>query len=554
MSSGRTNTRTFRRRARLALSLFCVASLARCTGERAGADANADRPVQGGTLVVAGPNDLQGMNGLTATEAYTHDILLNVLFLPLVRLSATGDYEPALARSWDWEGDTVVTFHLRDDVRWHDGQKTLAHDVAFTFERARDSATAFPNLEDLEPWRGVTVLDSLTVRFSLVPHIDPLLAWAFLPIMPKHALDSIAPERLTQAAFNHQPVGNGPFRFVEYRAGDRWVFEANPDHPAGLGGRPHVDRFVWRIIPDNAAQLTELLTGNVDLILAPRAEELTKLESQPGVKPLVRTSRMYHFIGWNGKDTPLGDARVRRALTLAIDRNEILQVLRGGRGQLAAGPIAPFHWAYTDSVQPLPFDTTAAKALLAEAGLRDTNGDGRLELPDGRPFNIEMKVAASNAFNRDVAQMIQSDLAAVGVTLTLRPTEFSTLIDDISSPARRFQAVLMGWNADFRINLNDTFHSAALGGPYQLASYRNVALDALLDTLDGITDRAQAVPRWHRVQRILRDDQPWTFLYYVPSLYAMRERVRGVEMDARGTFITLPAWWLADATALSATN
>lgn len=525
------------------LALGLMAALTGCGGDAA----DGARPVHGGTLVIAGPNDLGGMNALVAQEAYTQDVLLHALFLPLVRIGPDMEYEPALAESWTWEGDSAVTFRIRPGVRWHDGHATTARDVVFTFERARDPETAFPNASDLALWRTIEATDSMTVRLTVEPHIDPLLTWAFLPIMPAHALDSIPSSRLAHAAFNHQPIGNGPFRFVEYRANDRWVFEANPDFPAALGGRPWIDRVVWRIIPDNSAQLTELLTGNADLILSPRAEDLDRIASQPGLVPVVKPSRQYHFIGWNGRRPMLKDARVRRALTQAIDRTEILRLLRGGRGTLAAGPIAPFHWAFPDSVAPLAFDTIAARRLLDEAGLTDRNGDGRRDLPDGSDFRITLDIVANNPFNRDVAEMIQAHLARVGVRMEIRPIEFMTLIGNISSPERRFDAVLMGWEADFRLNLLDTFHSSAIAGPYQLASYSNPELDALLDGLSRVNRREDAVRDWHRVQRILRDDQPWTFLWYVPNLYGMRDRVRGATMDERGAFVNLAQWWLADA-------
>jgi peptide/nickel transport system substrate-binding protein len=210
----------------LSTCLLLVAVSA-CTERSADESAAVDgKPVLGGTLVIAGSAELSGMNAFTASESYTQDFMLHALFLAMVRLDEKGNYQPLLARSWNWEGDTAIVFHLRNDVKWHDGRKTSAHDVAFTFDRVRDPATAFPNAADFQFWKSMTVADSFTVRFTLEPQVEPLLSWVFMPIMPKHLLESVAPAQLAQAPFNHQPVGNGPFRFVEYRANDRWVFEA----------------------------------------------------------------------------------------------------------------------------------------------------------------------------------------------------------------------------------------------------------------------------------------------------------------------------------------
>lgn len=530
------------------LLLACALLAAGC-GERGPGDvgAAADGPPRyGGTLVIASPGDLDAANTLVSGEVYTQELLRFALFLPLLRHDAALEYEPALARSWEMSGDTAIVFRLRDDVVWHDGVRTTAFDVAFTFERARDPATAFPNSSYFERWTGVEVLDSFTVRFRLDPHPDPLEGWVFTPIMPRHRLESVPADRLRQAEFNKNPVGNGPFRFVAYQANDRWIFEANPDFPAELGGRPYLDRVVWRVIPENSAQVTELLTGRADMILSPRATELHNLDDEPSVRAVIKPSRKFQFIAWNGKRPPFDDHRVRRALALAIDRVEILEALRAGYGRLAVGPIVPNHWAFDSTVAVLPYDTAAARALLAEAGFRDRNGDGTLEDAAGRDFEFYVTIPAANEYSRTIAEKVQADLARIGVRAVPRPTDFVAMIDDITSAERRFDAVFLTWEPDFRLrDLRDLFHSAMAGGPYQIATYRNAELDRLLDEAPALGDRNAARPLWRRVQEILRDEQPWTFTLYVPDLYAMRERIKGAEMDIRGAFVNLPRWWIA---------
>jgi len=544
-----TSARRSRRSALPLCALLASAALAATgCGERRGSPGAIDaaaEPEYGGTLVIASSTDLDAANGLVSTEVLTQEIIRYALFLPLIGYDERLEYEPVLARSWEMIGDTAVVFRLRDDVRWHDGTPTTAYDVAFTFERAKDPATGFANAGYFERWTAVEVVDSFTVRFRIEPHPDPLAGWPFVAIMPRHLLDSIPPERMRQAEFNRKPVGNGPFRFVSQRANDRWVFEANPDFPEALGGRPYLDRVVWRVIPENSAQATELLTGGVDLILGPRAIHLAELDAAPGVRAIVKPSRKYQLIAWNGQRAPFDDARVRRALTLAIDRQEMLTVLRGGYGTLASGPITPAHWAHDSTVSPLPYDPAAARELLEAAGFRDRDGDGILEDAAGRDFSFALTIPAGNEYNRSVAEMVQADLAEVGIRMTVRPLDFAALVAAVTSPARDFDAVVMAWEHDFRLDLADLFHSRALDGPYQWGSYANPELDRLLDEASATADREAARRLWARVQEILRDDQPWTFLYYTPDLFAIRDRVHGVRMDVRGAFTTLPRWWVA---------
>jgi len=521
----------------------------------AACDASADRaaaaggPASGGTLVIAGPTDLDHANPLVSADGWTQEINRFLLFLPLVRYDQDLSLEPLLAESWVMHGDTAVTFRLRHDVYWHDGRQTTAHDVRFTFEAATDTAVAHPSAGWFADWLTVEVVDSFTVRAHFRPHADPLNGAALLPIAPAHLLDTIPPAQLRAAAFNRAPIGNGPFRFVSQQPGDRWVLEANPDFPAALGGRPHLDRIVWRVIPDRQAQLAELLTGNADVVLIPPAEQFSELAARPGLRGIVRPSFKYAFVGWNGLRGPFGDARVRRALTMAIDRTEILQALRDGNGTLAAAPVHPNHWAWDPALEPLPFDTVAARALLAEAGLRDRDGDGAIESTDGQALSFELEFQANNDFNRNMAEMIAADLAAIGVRAIPRPIDWNTLVNHVSSPDRDFDAVLMGWEADYRIDLRELFHSASLGGPFQLASYGTAEMDALLDRAALTVDRQAALPLWHEIQRRLRDDQPWTFLYFFPDLILASARVQGLHMDLRGALATLPAWWIAPVMA-----
>ena len=501
-------------------------------------------PRGGGTVVIATGNDLDHPNPLVSVDGWTNEVLRFTLFTPLVRYGPDLGYEPALAESWELIGDTAVVFHLRDDVRWHDGTPTTAYDVLFTVERAQDPGTGFANAGYFGAWEDGEVIDSFTVRFRLQPVPDPLAGLPFTPPVPMHLLDTIPPERLRQAAFDRSPVGNGPFRLVSARAGDRWVFERNPDYPDGLGGPPLLERLVLRIIPDNTAQLTELRAGEADLALQPRPDQVRTMAEREGIRAVVAPSRQMSLIAWNGARPPLDRADVRRALAMAIDRRTLLDALRSGFGELATGPIMPFHWAFDPELEPLPYDTAAARALLADAGVEDRDGDGVLETDDGADFAIEIKLPAGSDYRRDVAEAVRADLAELGVRVTTRPTEATTLFADVTSPERRFDAVLLGWTGDFRLDFHDTFHSEALGGPYQFASYSNPALDSVMDRASAARDRAQAAPLWRQAQRILRDEQPWTPLYYQTDAFLARERVQDLEVDIRGVLVNVRKWWV----------
>ncbi len=242
-----------------------------------------DNPRYGGTAVVGTVAEPSGMNPAIPTDYYGTEYQQFVLLMTLVGLDDHYQPIPYLAKSWEVNADTTeLTFHLRDDVYWHDGVRTDANDVAFTYEVVTDPRTGFPNAAYWDNYaRGdsaVQVLDSLTVRVRLRPHADFLDPWRATPLLPAHLLKNVSHEELAAHPYTTRcPVGNGPFVFDEHAPGDRWVFEANPAFPQDLGGRPYLDRLVNRFIPDQSTLLNELLSGGIDVYIAAQPDQVPQI-------------------------------------------------------------------------------------------------------------------------------------------------------------------------------------------------------------------------------------------------------------------------------------
>ncbi|HUG39969.1 MAG TPA: ABC transporter substrate-binding protein [Longimicrobiales bacterium] len=529
-----------RPRRRALLVLLAVVAAAAC-GEGGGGDA----PRTGGTAVVAYEGGPVTANPLLATERYSQQMNGWLLYLPLLRVGPDLAPEPALAESVELEGDSVAILRLRRDVLWTDSVPTTAHDAVFTIERALDPETGYGAADQLSHVRGAEAVDSFTLRLRLAPVRDPLLALTLVPILPRHILESVEPDAMRTADFNLRPVTNGPFRVLEARPNDRWVFGANALYPEGLGGRPHLDRLIWRVIPESSAQVAELRAGEADLVAGVRAEVFDGMTA-PGIRRIERPELTYSGVAWNGRRPALRDARVRRALTQAIDRGALLEGLRGGHGTLAAGPVPPGHWAHSEELEPLPHDTAAARAGLAEAGYVDRDGDGVVEDASGDPLRLTLLIPAESDQNRDLGQVMQSDLRRVGVALELRALEFNTVVGIITGPARDFDAVLLGLDADARMDLRTLYHGGYLDNPYQVAGYSRPEVDSLLDRIEATVDRDAAAPAWAAVQERIAEDQPWTYLYFSTELILARERLQGVEADLRGILHSAPAWWVSE--------
>lgn len=507
----------------------------------------------GGTVVVGGIGELTGgMNSLVSPsyEGRQHQIYLDLT--TLVQRDPDLGLRPYLAEAWELSEDgRELTFRLRDDVYWHDGERTDAHDVAFTFRRATDPATGFPNAAYFRYYEpgdvGVEVLDSLTVRFRMRPHVQPLSPWASLAILPEHLLGDVpATELRTHPYGTVCPVGNGPFVFEEHRPGERWSFTANPHFPPELGGRPYLDRYVFRVVPDQTALLTDLITGGVDVYVRLRPDQAPRVRDAPDLRVIAYPSREYTWVGWNARIPELADPRVRRALTLGTDREQVVEGVLRGYGTVLNSSVLPFHWAYDPEIaDALPHDPDRARLLLTEAGWVDRDGDGVRENPAGTPLEIDLEYNTGATIRQEIAEIMQAQLADVGVRIVPRAVDFNTLTSRLmDTDARPVEAVVMGWAVDFRLDDRDIFHSDAADAPLGFTGTNVPEIDHLLDTLPRITDREEARPYWQRYQRLLVEHQPLTFFFHRDFINGVDRRVRGVSMDIRGEWVGMSEWWI----------
>jgi peptide/nickel transport system substrate-binding protein len=344
-------------------------------------------------------------------------------------------------------------------------------------------------------------------------------------------------------------VGNGPFVFREHRDQDRWVFTANPTFPAALGGRPYLDTYVYRIVPDESTLLNELLAGSVDVFVAPRPDQARQIQEAEGLELLHAPFRDFIFAGWNARRPQLADARVRRAITMGTDRQQIVDALLEGYGLVANSTLLPAHWAY-DSLQAsaLPHDPDAARALLEEAGWSDRDGDGFRESGDGTRLAVTLLYNQGNQARKRIAEIMQIQLRDIGAEVTPQVLEWGALIDKISNPEQRdFDGVVMAWVGEFRVDDTGLFHSAHVDGPNAYSGTRNPELDRLLDTLGVIADREVARPLWARYEQVLAQEQPYTFLYFRDRLMGVRGSVRDMALDARGEWVNVRDWWVERA-------
>jgi peptide/nickel transport system substrate-binding protein len=468
------------------------------------------------------------------------------VFSGLVRYNPEIMLEGVLAESWEFSPDCrELTFHLRKGVKWHDGEPFTSADVVFTYETVIDPKTPTPYGAIYGPVETVEAPDPYTVRIRYnVPFSPAVDAWG-MSIIPRHLLEGAD---IGKSALNRKPVGTGPYRFKEWVTGQKVVVEANPDY---FEGRPGIDSYIMRIIPDTATQFLELRSGGLDYMSLTPHQFLIEAE-KPAVKKHFSKYRYpafgFTYMGYNNKDPLFSDRRVRRALTHAINKGEIIKGVLQGLGSPATGPFHPDSWAYNKEVRDLEYDPEKALALLKEAGWE--RGDDSILRKDGKPFRFTLLTNQGNNERLKTAQIIRERLRALGIAMELKPLEWQAFLDQVVD-RQEFEAVILGWSLDREPDLYDLWHSSKNNpGEFNYISYRNEEVDRLLIEGRQTCDQNKRLEIYHRVHELITEDQPYTFLYVPDALPILHKRYKGVEETPIGIFYDFIHWQVPEDRAL----
>ena len=496
----------------------------------------------GKEMVIGFLGDATSLNPLVATDGQSY-IAEWPMFDSLLELDQNLNVRPLLAESWEVSRDGLTyTFKLKKGVRWHDGKPFTARDVAFTFyavldpkvttpHRAYfDALVGFPELtnkdnpkrpEDLAQ-KPIDVLDDYTVRFRLRYPYGAFLAVLVNPragIIPEHLLKGVD---LNTAEFNRKPVGTGPFRFVEWRRGERLVMEANAQYH---GGRPALDRLIYRVIPDAVVLLQELRAGGVDFIESPPLTEVARLKQTQGLRVLVADNTSYNYLGYRQDLPPFDDMRVRRAFYHAVDAGTLVRQVLQGYAAPATGQFPPSSWAFDPSVKGYPFDPARAKALLAEAGWKP-GPDGVL-VKDGKRLSFSLRHDQANQAVKDTAVVLQEYLKNVGAEARLEPLDWPTFVKKLF--ASDFEAICVGWT-----NFHDPdpfaytiWHSSQWKGR-NFAHYKNPKVDEVLEAARRAGSQAERKRHYAEFSKLLMADAPYVFLYFPQQVYVTRQGYEGL--------------------------
>lgn len=475
-------------------------------------------------LVYAKGSDPRGLDPAYVDDGESAKIIVNI-YDTLVRYkTGSTEVQPALATSWTQSKDGLVwTFKLRKGVKFHDGTPFNAAAVKFSIDRQLP-----PKATDdmpyasftFDPVKRVDVVDNYTVKITLKHPYAPFLANLAMCL----AAPIVSPTAVKKygADFIQHPVGTGAFKFVKWDKDQQIVLERNRNY---WGPRPLVDKVVFKTTKENSVRASELMTGAIDIMDGVDPNDVKKLESS-GMKVLKYPGMNINYMGFMCHRKPFSDVRLRRAISMAINRKELVKYLYQGLAQVANGPLPSFIPGYNPKLAPLAYQPAAAKKLLAEAGYKNFSFN-IITYSNPRPYNPVNGVK--------LAEAVQADLLKIGVKTKIKVYPWKEY-KDVLMKGEEGDAYFYGWIGDNGDpdNFLSLLDSNQIDSSLNSSKYKNPKVDQLLKEGTTTLDPKKRVKIYQDMQKILIDEAPWVYISHASDLYAIRKNVKNFRPHPTG--------------------
>jgi peptide/nickel transport system substrate-binding protein len=469
------------------------------------------------TLVMIIESSPTNLDPRVGTDAQSERIY-KLLFDSLVRRDEHFQLQPALAERWEIPDPQTYIFHLRQGVRFHNGQPLTSRDVKWTFDSVMNGTLITAKTSTYKQVDRIDAPDDATVIFHLKEPFATLL-WNL-----SDGAMGIVPYG-SGKDFNTKLIGSGPFKFMSAVADSEVIIARNNDY---WGEHAKIPRVRFAVVPDTTTRALELRKGSADAAInALNPDMVLTLKSDPKLQVEIAPGTIYSYIAFNLRDPVLQDARVREALDYAIDRDTIIHYLWRDMAERSASVLPVQHWANDASLKPVPYDPARARAILDTAGYKPRNGVR---------FHLTMKTSTEES-TRLLAAVMQQQLREVGIALDIRTFEFATFYADVVKGA--FQIYSLRWigaNEDPDI-YEHVFHSASFPPKRANRSYYvNLQVDALIDRGRRELDPAKRRTIYFELQEILARDRPYLHLWYLDNVLVHSRRVANVHLDPSGSY------------------
>ena len=462
-----------------------------------------------GTLTIGIPTDVNTLDPTMSPEVNSLNVAFSTME-PLLRLDAQGNLKPLLAESWEVVDNTTYVFRLRKNVKFHNGEPLTGRAVEYSWKRSQEKHRA--NKTSFAPVARIDHLDDLTIRI-VTDKPDPI----FLKKMATVSAAIFPPKATAEGgdeAASLKPIGTGPFILSSWVKGEHVTFKANPNYY--LPDVPKVETLVWRVIPEAAARVAALQTGQVDIALRIPPHQAPALERDPNLRVSSALSTRTYYIAFNnmttGKGTPIVDPRVRQAMNHGVDLQAIIRSVYNGQAQRVNSLIGNVQFGYDPTLPPMAYDPAKAKQLLAEAGVPNGFKVG-LACPSGAYAN-----------DKEACQAIAGSLGKLGIEVDLQIME-SNRFWDLEAKKQLPPLFFDGVGDRFQdpaSQLRGVAHPASNWTAFEKKEFTD-----LIDQAGSTVDQEQRKRLYAKLAREMQADPPFLFLWQVKNFEGVRKRVQG---------------------------
>lgn len=505
------------------------------------------------TVIVGISADVETINPLYAFSVDEGNIT-ELLFLSPVKhrwdsSAGTLTSSPMLAERWEWISNTRLKLYLRTDVYWSDGSPCTSDDIIFSFDAYSDPQVGsrfygyFENFYTDE--HNHIILEEtfekagdyeLTVSFK--EGTLPSLLDIDMPVMHKKSYEGIERSEYKTADVNFNPVSNGPFTLAEWRKDEAIVLNSNNiSHLTRPGG---ISKLIFKIIPEYTSRISQLTTGEIDLMEEIQPGDASMLSESGDLIIQPIGGREYDYIGYNHFSTTdpsmpnvlFSDAKVRKAITHSLNRNQILEEYLHNYGKLASTPISSiFGRSYLKELTPIEYNPESATSLLAEAGWKDNDGNGVID-KKGQQFKFWLHIPSGNPRRSYAATVIKNNLKEIGVEMNIVELEMGIFLEKMYT--KQFDAWMVGAYIPIPIHLKSFWYSDPAEAPANFTGYSNEEIDTIIEKLGTRMEVSSRDSILKKFQEIIFEDQPVSFLYWIDNITAHNSRIKNMSIDPLG--------------------
>jgi len=523
---------------------------------------NSNQSTINNRIVIGISADVQSFNSLFAFS-YEESAIAELLYPSLLDFrwnDKKGELEPypMIAKSWQWAEDSLsIRFLIRDDILWSDGNKLTASDVVFSYDVFSDPEVQsrlygiFDQLFNesdghIDIEKTFKVISPYEFEMHFPESSVPDLVKIVVPVIPEHIFKDISRDQLANHESNFNPVSSGAFKFKKWDKNQTIILEADSNSFLFTSGQ--TAELVFKIVPDYTSRILQLKKGDIDLLELVKVEDMDELKAEQRLEVVNSIGREYDYVGWNNVDPNepskphklFGSSNVRKALSMAINRKEILEEYLSGQGYLAASPVSPiFKSAFNEKVLPYEFIPDEARKLLSLEGWKDEDRNGILE-KGNEEFKFKMYYPVGNPLREYASVVIKNNLKSIGIEVTTEKMELGTFINNLYE--RKLDSWMAGFGVPIPLDLKPYWYSDPNIGFLNFSGYINPDIDNILDKLESRISLEEKNKLIKEFQEIIHKDEPVTFLYWTPNIIVYNARIKNLKITPYGVLVHCWEW------------